>query len=105
MKVLFHKAVEDYLFELIETLYQEEYFGFYESAMEYAAWLKSNIEASIHRYPKKPAPPYFSKYKEGLFYVSYKKNANTTWYVFFTYDSTAYYIYYIGNNHTCSQYL
>jgi hypothetical protein len=33
MKVLYHQSVEDSLFELIRILYNEEYFGFYESAI------------------------------------------------------------------------
>ena len=33
MKILFLPEVEDYLFELVETLYDKEYFGFKESAM------------------------------------------------------------------------
>jgi hypothetical protein len=89
----------------VDVLYEGEYFGFKESAYDYVDWILNEINTSINRKQKKPAPPHFSKYREGLYYVSYKRNANTTWYVFFSYDSTAYYIYYIGNNHTCSQYL
>lgn len=32
MRVLYHQSVKDSLFELIEVLYNEEYFGFYKSA-------------------------------------------------------------------------
>jgi len=105
LNVLYHRAVEDYLFELIETLYKEEYFGFYESAIEYVNWLKFEIELSIDNCPKKKASEYFNRFKENLSYISLNKNSNTTWYVFFLCDNNAYYIYYIGNNHNIGQYL
>jgi hypothetical protein len=38
-------------------------------------------------------------------YAVFKKNNNTSWYVFFNYEDDIYYVRYIGNNHTCAQYL
>ncbi|GAB6119679.1 hypothetical protein [Dysgonomonas termitidis] len=105
MRVLYHQSVEDSLFELVEILYNEEYFGFYESALNYVIELRDEIEASIENLPKKKAPGYFNKYKENLSYITINKNKNTSWYIFFLSGDAACYIYHIGNNHTCAQYL
>lgn len=61
MKVLYQKIAEDYLFDLIEILYQKEYFGFYESAETYVDELIDEILTSIDNLPQKTAPPYFQK--------------------------------------------
>jgi hypothetical protein len=105
MRVLYHQSVEDSLLELIEILYLKEYFGFYDSALNYVVELKNEIELSIDNLPKKKAPKYFNKFKENLSYITINKNKNTSWYVFFLSDKTTHYIYYIGNNHSCGQYL
>lgn len=39
MRVLYHQSVEDSLLELIEILYLKEYFGFYDSALNYVVEL------------------------------------------------------------------
>lgn len=105
MQVIYSKDVSSFLNELIDILYEKEYFGFKESAYEYVDWLFEQIETSIHRKIRKPAPVYFAKYASNLSYVSYKRNSNTTWYVFFKEYENTYYVFYIGNNHSCSQYL
>lgn len=53
MRVLYHQSVKDSLFELIEVLYNEEYFGFYKSAINYMTELKTEIELSIASLPIK----------------------------------------------------
>jgi len=47
MKIVFSPKVEDYLFELIEILYNKEYFGFKESATSYVKELIQNIQENI----------------------------------------------------------
>lgn len=105
MIVQFHKDVEDYLVELIEVLYEREYFGFKESAIQYVRELIFEIRNTISKKTKKVAPKYFSKYGENLFYTNFRKNKTTSWYVFFNIENTVYTIYYIGNNHSVSHYL
>lgn len=105
MKVVYHKNVAEYLNELVDILYSKEYFGFKESAYDYADWILEQIESSIHKKVKKPAPKHFDKYEPGLSYVVYKRNSNTSWYVFFQKQKDTYLIFYIGNNHNCAQYL
>jgi hypothetical protein len=105
VEVVYHKNVAEYLNELVDILYDKEYFGFKEFAYDYADWIFEQIELSIHRKVKKPAPKYFERYGQGLSYVVYKRNSNTSWYVFFSKQEDTYLIFYIGNNHNCAQYL
>ena len=104
MKVIYHKRVSEYLNELIDILYYKEYFGYKESAYDYVDWILEQIESSIDEKVKRPAPKYFDRYKQGLFYVIYKRNSNTSWYIFFQKREDTYLIFYIGNNHNCAQY-
>ncbi|PXV66891.1 hypothetical protein CLV62_104152 [Dysgonomonas alginatilytica] len=105
MEVRFSHATSIFLRELIQILYEEDYFGFEEAAIEYVNDLVDDIQSGIARKHKKPAPSYFDKYGQNMYYVSYKRNKNTTWYIFFNYSEDVYYIRYIGNNHTISHYL
>ncbi|PXV62388.1 hypothetical protein CLV62_12077 [Dysgonomonas alginatilytica] len=87
MTVQFHRDVEDYLVELIEILYEKEYFGFKESATQYVRELVLEIRDTISKKRKKAAPEYFSKYGKDLFYASFRRNKNTSWYVFFSFSA------------------
>lgn len=105
MAVLFLPEVENYLVELIEILYQKQYFGFYESAMNYVEDLIQDIKNNLPSLLKKKAPAHFDRYGKNLYYVSYRKNHNTQWYVFFSIHNDTYLVRYIANNHMCSQFL
>lgn len=105
MKIIYSKEVIDFLAEMIEILYYENYFGFKDAAKKYVEELITEIETSIKSKHKKPASDYFSKYGKNMYYASYRRNKNTTWYVFFNYTKDIYYIRYIGNNHNIGQYL
>ena len=109
MKVLFLPEVEDYLYELTEILYQKEYFGFKESAVEYVTDLENDIRTNLPNKVKRPAPLIFDKYGKKLLYSTFQKNKTTQWYVFFNiYESKEELIYlvrYISNNHVIAQYL
>ena len=85
MTVLFSPEMEDYLFDLVEVLYREAYFGFYESAMRYVTELIEEIEANLPQCVAKTAPSHFQK-EEGeiIFYSFFSKNYHTTWYIFFS---------------------
>lgn len=105
MKVVYHKNVTEYLNELIDILYDKEYFGFKDAAYDYVDWIFEQIESSIHTKLKNPAPKYFDRYGQDLSYVVFKRNSNTSWYVFFKKQEDVYFIFYIGNNHNCAHYL
>ena len=107
--VIIIPEVLDYLEELIIILYENEYFGFLESSSKYVQELLENIDSKLPLYPSKQAPKYFDKYGKNMKYTGFRKNRNTTWYVFFdTYEvenEIFYLVRYIANNHTIAQYL
>lgn len=105
MRVIYDPKVITFLTELIEVLYTKDYFGFKDSAIDYVVELVNDIDGTIHRRPKKKAPEHFSKYGKNMFYVSYKKNEWTHWYIFFNLEDDIYYVRYISNNHAIAQYL
>lgn len=82
MKVIFDDVVEVYLNELIDILYEKEYFGFKATAYDYVGWIIDSIEKDIAKMPYKVAPPYFSRYGKNLYYSVFKRNNETQWYVF-----------------------
>ena len=67
MNVQFNPEVEDYLFDLIEILYQKEYFSFYDNAEKYVMSLVMDIELNINIKQKKKSPPRFRKFEP--FYI------------------------------------
>ena len=105
------KGVRKYLYDLIQILYEKNYFGFKENAKEYVKDLFTDIEQNLPKKIRKPAPEHFDKYGYNMYYASFKKNQQTTWYVFFTinYDDAAntqtFVIKYISNNHMIAKYL
>jgi len=105
MKVIFAPEVRLYLKELSELLYEKDYFGFEDAAYKYVEDLVLDIMASLPNKLKKSAPAYFNRYGKHLCYATFKKNDNTQWYIFFNNEDDIYLVRYIGNNHTCAQYI
>lgn len=101
----FSEFATDYMNDLVTTLYNQEYFGFIESAVEYKDKMQSFIEQNIHILPHHSAPEYFSKYQTGMKYIAYPANKNTTWYFFFKQSGNRFLIYYITNNHFEGQFI
>ena len=109
MKVLFLPEVRDYFRKLAEVLYENDYFGFEETAIQYVENLFTDIRNTLPVKYRKSAPIYFNKYGVNMFYAIFKRNKNTQWYVFFNiYEANGELIYlvrYISNNHMVSQLL
>lgn len=109
MKVLFLPEVRLYLRELQDLLFEKEYFGFEESAVQYVRDLILDIEETLPIRTSKEAPAFFNRYGNSMRYASFRKNRNTQWYVFFNkYKENGDIIYlvrYISNNHAIAQYL
>jgi len=109
MNVIFLPEVRRYFNDLIPILYEKGYFVFKETAKKYVDDLFSNIEKDLPLCLHKPAPTYFDKYGKNMKFTWFRKNKNTTWYVFFeTYKAngqTIYLVRYVANNHTIAQYL
>ena len=109
MRVLFTLKVREHTIYLIRILYEKEYFGFEEAAKKYVDDLIIDIKMNLPTMQHKPAPKYFDKYGKGMYYASFKKNKQTTWYAFFSKykekEETTYLIRYIANNQIVAQYL
>ena len=110
MKIIALPEVVQYLNELIDILYNENYFAFKDSAIKYVEELKSDIRKNLPTRTKKPAPKYFTdRFGKGLYYATFQKNKRTQWYAFFRMyevDGEIYYqVRHIENNHTATHYL
>ncbi|MDR1984744.1 MAG: hypothetical protein LBQ28_07975 [Prevotellaceae bacterium] len=109
MKVLFLPEVRDYFKELAEILYKKDYFGFQETAIQYAEDLFYDIADTLPSRVKKIAPTHFDRYGKDMFYAVFIKNKHTQWYVFFNIyidnGETVYLGRYISNNHVIAQLL
>ena len=58
-----------------------EYRGFDHS---YVEELIADIQQNIHSKLKKKAPAFFERYGKDMYYITYQRNSNTTWYIFFS---------------------
>jgi len=109
MRVIVTPEVYEFLENLVIILYEQGYFGLEENARKYVNELYDDITQTLPTRPKKPAPPYFDKYGDGMYYSVFKKNRRTSWYAFFRMyqkDGELYYqVRYIANNHTVAQHL
>ena len=109
MKVLFSPQVRLYFQEMAEIIYEKEYFGFEDSAIEYVRELIFEIRNNLHNRPMKSAPTYFDRFGQNLYYSSFRKNKSTQWYVFFAIYSEngedVYLVQYLSNNHIISKHL
>lgn len=47
MRVLFLPEVEEYLFDLIQILYHKDYWGFYDTSINYVTELVEEIELTL----------------------------------------------------------
>jgi len=109
MIVRFLPEVLDYFEELVWILFENEYFGFYESSRKYVDELVEDIKTKLPTRPAKPAPEKFDRYGKNMEYAVFKKNKRTSWYVFFRVykenEKEIYQVRYISNNHVIAQYL
>jgi hypothetical protein len=108
-KVVILPEVVDYFLELADTLYDKGYFGFEETAIKYAIKLFEEIRDNLPIMHKKEAPVHFDKYGKEMYYAIFKRNKNTSWYVFFniyhTKDEIVYFVRYVSNNHMIAKFL
>ena len=105
MRVVFAPEVEEDLYDLIEVLIEKEYLGTYPFAISYVEDLIVDIQKNIHSKLKKKAPSFFERYGKDMYYITYQRNNNTTWYVFFSIVEESYFVRYITNNHASGQYI
>ena len=102
-EIIFSEKVELYLNELMQLLFEEEYFGFPDSAKLYVDNLILFAEKYIGILPGKTAPEYFQYYGNNMKYVTYQANKRTSWYIFYQERNHIYLIRHITNNHVAAQ--
>ena len=95
--IIYEDAVIDYLDDLVYELYKKEYFGFLESAYNFADNIIDFIENSIDTFTSKKTPESLQHF--GSKYIFYKSNQRTTWYIFFENFENKYLITNIINSH------
>ena len=104
MSVQYLPEIEIYLSELIELLYNKDYFSFPDQAIDYVSNIREYIENEIPTVYKRKSPEYFSRYGKEMSFFTYKANNNTSWYIFFQQQDDVYLIRYITNNHVSAKY-
>ena len=97
-RIVYSDDFSTYLSNLVIILHRKRYVGFLDTAIEYVSDIYEYIEQSIHHLPNKPTPIPLQKF--GDFFITYKANANTTWYVLFYKDHEKYLITHIFNSHS-----
>jgi len=104
--VVFNDNVKLSFFELIDDLYQKEYFGFLDEAKEYVWKIEHYFKTEIPKLHRlglsKKAMRYFNKYGDDLFYIAYRRaKTRTTWYAFYEIFGDRYFkVVHITNNHS-----
>ncbi len=96
--VIFSEEVSDKLDEIAEVLYKNHYFGFVENADIYVEKIHNYVYDNIDKPISRLSPKSFKKF--GEFYIKYRANENTTWYIFFDRKEHRFLVNYILNNHT-----
>ncbi len=97
-KVIFAKTVLEYFDDLVYTLFEDEYFGFPESAQNYVNKIVDFVISSIFSFPHKQTPKLLQYL--GSNYIFYKANSRTTWYIFFEKRNQNYLVTGVLNNNS-----
>ena len=95
--IVYSDEFEDFINDLVDILYEQDYFGFEESAMNYGAKIYDFIFENIDLPITKNSPSKLQKF--GKKYLKYKANHQTTWYIFFNQKGNRFLVNYITNNH------
>ncbi len=94
-KIIIETRLYDELDELVQKLYDKEYFGFLESAEKYIHKMYDFINTIPNLKAKLTKRNKFGKY-----YCTFKANINTSWYIIFDVEDDVYLISFITNNHS-----
>jgi hypothetical protein len=94
-KIIVETRLHDELDELIQKLYDKEYFGFLQSAEDYI----NKMYDFINTIPNQKRRVTKNK-RYGKYYCKYKHNSKTTWYIIFDLEDDIYLISFITNNHS-----
>lgn len=96
--IILRKNVTEFLEELVQILFEKEYFGFESDALSYVSKIYDFIEFELPNFPFRRTPPELIHF--GSKYAFYKANNHTTWFIFFEHFHKRYLITHITNNHS-----
>ncbi len=94
-KVIIQPWVVDDLIELVNILFEKEYFGFLENAEDYVRTITKFIYTIPKQRRKETLNPLF-----GVYYCQYSPNNNTTYYICFDIENDVYLVKNIVTNHS-----
>lgn len=97
-KVIFSDNVETYLKRLVDTLYEQKYFGFKQDAKIYVQQIVLFVMNNDFNVNVRYTPQKFQKF--GKKFLRYKANNKTSWYIFFDQKGNQFLINHILNNHS-----
>ncbi|PRX52412.1 hypothetical protein [Salegentibacter salegens] len=96
-KVIFTRSTLEYFDNLVHTLFRQDYFSFKENAQNYVDKIVDFVTTKIDSFPHKITPENLRFL--GTYYIFYKPNKRTTWYVFFEKKQQHYLVTTIMNNY------
>ena len=98
IEIVYSENFRNYLDELAQLLYQKNYFGFIEDVDHYIDKIYDYINNNIDKPIAKKSPFDFQKF--GKYYLKYKANNRTFWYIFFDRKENRFLVNHILNNHS-----
>ncbi|MEI6122274.1 MAG: hypothetical protein WCQ95_01465 [Bacteroidota bacterium] len=98
MKIVYKIDAAEYLINLIDILFEKEYFQSIKSSAIYVSKIRKEIDKTIHLRQKYNTPTELKKH--GMYYKKITINKGTTWVVYFNFIKDTYYINFISNNHS-----
>lgn len=96
--MIYHQDVKFFLSELIDILFENQYFGFKEDAKNYVQEIIFYINNHNFKTGVSESPVALRKF--GFKFIKYKANPQTAWYIFFDQKGEKYLVNYIINNHS-----
>ena len=96
--IFYSSEFETQINEIVDILFEKGYLGFKDSALDYGDRIYDFIIKNIDKPISRQSPKAFQKF--GAFYMKYKANENTTWYIFFDRRDNRFLVNHILNNHT-----
>jgi hypothetical protein len=99
VEVKYHKNVLLFFDELTDILIEKGYFSSYDYSAKYIEDLVDYVRTNIALRQHKKTPDHFSKYGDDLYYISYRRNQKTTWFIMFQKSGNRFFVRHIINNH------
>lgn len=96
--MIYRQDVKFFLNELIDILFENEFFGFKNDAKNYVLEIITYINNHNFKTGVRESPVVLRRF--GQKFIKYKANPQTTWYIFFDHKDGKYLVNHILNNHS-----